>query len=62
MKAHTGMVNSVDAARHDRPFIASGNQHLLTEFYILENTKPSPPPGGKYQPMAFGGKNMKGGR
>jgi hypothetical protein len=27
---------------------------------ILENTPPPPPPGGeKYQPMSFGGKNMK---
>jgi hypothetical protein len=32
-----------------------------TGVYILENT---PPPGGgnKYQPMSFGGKNMKRGR
>jgi hypothetical protein len=27
--------------------------------YILENT---PPQGGEYQPMSFGGKNMKRGR
>jgi hypothetical protein len=29
--------------------------------YILENTPP-PPAGGKYQPMSFGGKNMRSGR
>jgi hypothetical protein len=26
--------------------------------YVLENTLP--PPGGEYQPMSFGGKDMKG--
>ncbi len=30
----------------------------VTGAYILENTPP-PPGGGKYQPMSFGGKNMK---
>ncbi len=29
---------------------------VFTGVYILENT---PPPGGEYQPMSFGGKNMK---
>ncbi len=29
-----------------------------TGAYILENIPP-PPPGGEYQPMSFGGKNVK---
>jgi hypothetical protein len=29
---------------------------IKTGVYIMENT---PSPGGKYQPMSFGGKNMK---
>jgi hypothetical protein len=36
---------------------SSGITPLSIGAYILENT---PPPGGKkYQPMSFGGKNMK---
>jgi hypothetical protein len=33
---------------------------MNTGVYILENT--TPPPWGKYQPMSFGGKNVKRGR
>jgi hypothetical protein len=33
--------------------------NFMPGVYILENI---PPPGGKYQPMSFGGKNMKRGR
>jgi hypothetical protein len=32
--------------------------YILTGVYILENTLP-PWGGGKYQPMSFGGRNMK---
>ncbi len=35
-------------------------QKLTSGVYILENTPP--PGGGKYQPISFGGKNMKRGR
>ncbi len=36
--------------------MVNGKDQLHTGVYILENT---PPPGGEYQPMSFGGKNMK---
>jgi hypothetical protein len=41
-------------------FIATENctVYILQQGYILENIA-SPRGGGKYQPMSFGGKNMK---
>jgi hypothetical protein len=41
-----------------KPDLKRGCIYLLSEAYILENILP-PWRGEKYQPMSFGGKNMK---
>jgi hypothetical protein len=47
----------------DQNLLGIEDIHCNTGAYILENTPPPPRGGrGKYQPMSFGGKNMKRGR
>ncbi len=46
----------MEVSPHSLAFV---NDMIYTGVYILENTPPPPGGGGKYQPMSFGGENMK---